>query len=132
MKISIEGLQFYAYHGYYEQEKRIGGNYEVAIHIDTSYTQGAFSDQLSETINYETLIDIADQVMQQPVRLIEHVAQKIATGIYNYFCCDQDNIFQITHIEVKVAKLNPPVRLVLRQTAVTYEINTQMPNLKPL
>ena len=34
-KIAIEGMQFYAYHGYYKEERHLGGSYMVDVVIES-------------------------------------------------------------------------------------------------
>jgi dihydroneopterin aldolase len=34
-KITLEGLEFFAFHGYYDEEQKIGNKYGVDITIET-------------------------------------------------------------------------------------------------
>ena len=37
--IALEGMQFYAYHGVYDEEQIIGNNYVIDIYISTNYSK---------------------------------------------------------------------------------------------
>ncbi len=129
MKIALEGLTFYAYHGYYAHERETGGRYEVDIYIDTNQEQVAQSDKLSDTLNYETIANIALHEMQQPAHLIEHIAKRIADQINQTFCPpDAANNCAIQHLKVRISKFDVPIGITLRRTFVEYDIhNTHLP-----
>ena len=57
-KVALEGIEFFAYHGYYEEQRKIGNKYEVNIEITSDLSEAAKSDSLSGTINYEILYKI--------------------------------------------------------------------------
>ena len=75
--VALEGMSFFAYHGYYEEEQKIGNRYEVDIRIDTDLHMPAETDELLSTINYEMLYACVAGVMQEKHKLLEHVAQEI-------------------------------------------------------
>lgn len=102
-EIVLEGLEFYAYHGLYEQEQKIGNRFAVDIKIlfDYDFQEGAAED-LSKTINYAKLYQHAQEEMKTPSRLLETLAGNIITRIFN----SHDNVMQV---EVSVSKYNPPV-----------------------
>jgi 7,8-dihydroneopterin aldolase/epimerase/oxygenase len=102
-RIALEGMQFYAYHGFYEEEQVIGTDYVVDVYIDTvSVTKAAIDDDLYQTINYETIYLICDSVMRTKSKLLEAVANRIALGIKNQFKF-------VKELKVRVKKLNPPL-----------------------
>ena len=101
-KIALEGMEFYSYHGYYKEERILGGNYVVDVYIDANVDKAAVSDKLKETINYETIYHICEGVMREPSNLLENVAKRISLGIKN-------NYSFIKEMTVRVRKMNPPV-----------------------
>ena len=56
-KIALEGMEFFAYHGLYELERKEGNQFRVDIEIETDFTKGALSDEISGTLNYEDIKD---------------------------------------------------------------------------
>ncbi len=99
-QIALEDMQFYAYHGVYEEEQIIGNNYVVDIYIETTFDKAAQNDDIFKTINYETVFLICQAEMKNKYKLLETVAQKIMLGIkYQYG--------NIKSLQVRVRKLNP-------------------------
>ena len=54
-RITLEGLEFFAFHGYYDEEQKIGNKYGVDITVETTLEKAQTDDKLSETIDYEEL-----------------------------------------------------------------------------
>ena len=100
--IAIEGMRFYAYHGFYEEEQIIGGTYIVDVYIETNYKKAVANDDLYSTINYETLYLICQVEMRKKTRLIETLADRIVYGIKSQFA-------KLKEVKVRVRKLNPPL-----------------------
>ncbi|MCB0706046.1 MAG: dihydroneopterin aldolase [Saprospiraceae bacterium] len=112
--ISLEGMQFYAYHGYYKEERIIGGEYIVDVYITTDVRKAAVKDDLANTINYETIYTICQMVMDEPAKLIETVAEKISLKIKHLYN-------NIKEMKVRVRKLNPPLNGPVAQAYVEVE-----------
>jgi len=112
--IAIEGMQFYAHHGYYYEEQKIGSQYSVDVYLRADLTQAAREDTLSKTINYENLYLICEEIMEQRAHLIEHVAQKILDRIAIEFP-------NLMYAKVRVAKLNPPLKGTVERVYVSLE-----------
>ncbi len=56
-KVSLEGVRFFAYHGYYPEEQILGT--EFIVDVDTElevFTAG--EDDISNTVNYEKIFQI--------------------------------------------------------------------------
>ena len=75
--IILEGMEFYAYHGVYEEEQKIGNRYEVTLSVATDFTDGAAADDIDGTIDYGELYHIVSAVMQAPTKLLERIGQRI-------------------------------------------------------
>lgn len=96
-------MEFYAYHGYYPEEQLTGGRYRVDVVLTTDFSGAATGDDLAGTIDYEDVYRITGAVMQQPSKLIEHVAQRILDQIL-------EQCLAAEQVTVRVSKLNPPVK----------------------
>ncbi|MDR2627488.1 MAG: dihydroneopterin aldolase [Dysgonamonadaceae bacterium] len=100
--IQLTGLEFYAFHGVGEQERKVGNTFLVDIAIDTDISQSLTSDLLADTVNYAEIYARVKQEMAIPSHLLEHVAGRILTRLLEDFP-------QIKKATVEVAKRNPPV-----------------------
>lgn len=100
--ITLEGLEFFAYHGFFKQEREIGNKFSVDLTIEVDFLEAAEQDKLSATIDYGNLYQIVQKVMEKPTKLLESVAQNIVHETKTQYP-------QIKSVEVSVAKHNPPV-----------------------
>jgi 7,8-dihydroneopterin aldolase/epimerase/oxygenase len=112
MKIKIEGMEFFSYHGLLEQESLIGGRFIVEMLIETDFSVAAERDDIGGTVNYSEVYDLTAKEMSIPSKLIEHVAKRIKDSILK-------NIPNIDALEVTVIKVRPPVNGVMERVSVT-------------
>jgi len=111
--IALEGIAFYAFHGFYESERRIGGNYVVDIYIHTELAIGE-NDLLQNTMDYQEIFAICAERMQVPVKLIETLAYSIAADLEAKFPWAQG-------CKVRIAKCTPPMPGKIKQAVVEFE-----------
>ena len=120
--ISLEGLEFFAYHGFYKEEQAMGNRYGVDISVGYNFEDAAREDSLNTTINYERLYKTVEREMKISSKLLEHLAGRIIAGVF----------LQFPHIEwceVAVYKYNPPVGGVCRAAKVLLrQTNGNLPN----
>jgi len=101
-KISINGMEFHAFHGCFKEEQMIGNTFIVDVCLETNTMEAEDSDDLKKTVNYAFVYELVKKEMEITSRLIEHVARRILDSIIMTFP-------QITSAELKVSKMNPPV-----------------------
>ncbi len=95
-------MQFYAFHGVMAQETKVGNNYVVNICMTADLLRACQTDNVEDTISYALVYDLVKTEMEQPSKLLEHVAMCIYKSIIKEFP-------QITAMEVRLAKNNPPI-----------------------
>jgi 7,8-dihydroneopterin aldolase/epimerase/oxygenase len=83
-KVSLQSIRIYAYHGFYEVERRIGADYTLDVKLEWT-AEKRIVENLSETANYEVLFEIARREMGIPTPLLETVAGRIADAIQESF-----------------------------------------------
>lgn len=111
-KISLEGLEFHAFHGVYPHERESGNFFEVDVSVETDFSAAAESDELEGTVNYESLFRIVKEEMDRPSKLLETVAEKIVSDIMTAFP-------QVIQVDLKISKLNPPIGGKCARSSVT-------------
>ncbi len=100
--IAIHGAEFFAYHGFYPEEQKLGTKFIVDVEVDFIPVNNLNEDKIANTVDYEQLYKIVAGQMQQTRKLIETVAQSIADEIKEkYPFADK--------IQVSIKKLNPPL-----------------------
>lgn len=115
-KITLENMSFHSYHGCLEHEKTLGNTFIVTVQMEIDTVKAAQSDELTDTLNYQLVYDVIKIEMDKPSKLIEHAVQRIADTI-------QSTFNQISHLKIKLSKLNPP--LGGKVDAVSIEIEKQ-------
>ncbi len=101
-KITLENMEFHAYHGCLEHEKTLGNTFIVTLTMDLDTTLAGKSDELSDTLNYQLVYDVVKREMEIPSKLIEHLGQRIVEKVCTSFT-------QITALKLKISKMNPPL-----------------------
>lgn len=112
-KISIDRLRIHAYHGVDEQERIIGNDFEVSLHVLCPMKTAMISDELNGTVNYGELVAVIEAEMAQPSRLLENVAYRICHAIKEQFRT-------VISGTVTVTKVTPPLRCEVSGISVTY------------
>ena len=110
--IELKDLEFYAYHGVYEEEREKGNTFIVNLAVSGEFEAAVQHDNLEETIDYESLYAIVKEEMDQPSNLLEHVAGRIRTVIKQKFG-------EIKSLNISLEKLNPPIGGNLKSSRIT-------------
>ena len=104
--IRLKNMQFYGFHGVNESEKKLGGRFEVDVELNLSLNSSCLSDDLEDTIDYESVYKIIEScVKRDKFYLIEALANSIAKNILNNH--------ELESILVRVRKPNAPLNGVL-------------------
>ncbi len=102
-KLVLKGLKFRGLHGFFEEERVEGNDFEVDVIFVTSLEESAKTDDLNKTIDYSRAQEIIASVIQGDSRkLIETLTFLIGQKLYSFFP-------EVESLEVKVRKLNPPM-----------------------
>jgi dihydroneopterin aldolase len=112
--VALEGVEFFAYHGYYDEEQKTGNRYSIDIAVTADVEGAAQKDRLQLTINYEELYRIIADEMTRKARLLEHIAERIIERTYQIYP-------QAELVEVSVSKFNPPIGGVCTRARVTLK-----------
>ena len=101
-QLVLENMEFYAFHGHYEEERTIGGRFRVDLEIDTDLSTAAETDLLEDAVDYSKIYGLVKAEMEKPSRLLEHLALRIIQAVYT--ASDR-----ITLVKATVTKLNPAI-----------------------
>ena len=100
--IFLKELHFHAFHGVMPQERQVGADFVLDLKVGYPLERAMQSDEIADTLNYAALYDLVAREMQQPSKLLEHVAGRIAEAISQAFP-------QVTSIDLVLTKQNPPM-----------------------
>lgn len=110
--IAIEGMEFFSYHGHFEEESIIGTHFLVDLYLETDTSKAELSDNLEDTINYLSVYQVVKREMSKSSSLIEHVARRIINAV-------KDEFKGIIVAEIKLKKLNPPLGGKINSVSIT-------------
>lgn len=102
-KIFLKELQFYGYHGLFDEERKLGQRFLVDATLHTPLRKAGLSDDMLDSIHYGEAFDVIKEIVEgEPVNLIEAVAERIAGGLLEKFPVLEACL-------IKVTKPNPPI-----------------------
>lgn len=100
--ITLNNMEFHAYHGCMEHERKLGNTFTVTVSMKLDTSEAGESDRLEDTLNYQLVYDAVKTEMDHPVNLIEHLAQNILQRLTHSFP-------QVETFTVRISKHNPPL-----------------------
>lgn len=100
--IAIEGMEFFAYHGCFKEERVIGTKFSIDLFLKVNTNEAEKSDKLEDTVNYQAVYQLVKEEMESKSNLLEHVSRRILESIREAFP-------QIDSAKIKIRKLNPPL-----------------------
>ncbi len=100
IRIAIEGIKIHANHGVYEEERKRGTLFVVDVNVDAEMELEEMSDDLSHTIDYQSIYKLTLHVMSTPVNLLETLVQQLGNEILAQHP-------QAARVTVRVSKVTP-------------------------
>lgn len=107
-------MKFYAFHGYYDFERRVGNNFIVDVDAVVDIV-GDPNDNIDKTLNYEEIYRITEKFMHKKYLLLEGLAYDIGKAI-------KESDPKVKTVKVALAKLKPPVGGQVDKAVVTIDI----------
>lgn len=111
-KIYVNRMEFYGYHGVFPEETRLGQRFAVDLSVSIDLKKAGETDELEYSVNYAELYQVCKTIVEgPPFKLVEAVAERIATGVLTDFPL-------ISEVTVTVIKPDPPIPGHYRSVAV--------------
>ncbi|MFT4094422.1 MAG: dihydroneopterin aldolase [Niabella sp.] len=99
--LHLEKLKFFAYHGIYEEEKKLGNEFELNISVSFLSTKPVV-EHIDETINYADVYALVKTEMLQPRELLETFLSQLAKKIKEAYPA-------IVKLKMSLYKLQMPI-----------------------
>lgn len=112
LTIGLEQVHFHAFHGLYPEEKIIGNDFIIDVYVTIPGTSPI--DKISETVNYQGLLNVVKPIMEIPQPLLEQVVYAITDAIKHKYPEVQKSV-------ISLRKMNPPMGASVRNSIVTLE-----------
>ncbi len=111
--IQIEEMEFYAFHGHYEEEQIVGNRFLVDLDIETDMTAASESDQLEDALNYQAAYRLVrNEMKKHKSNLLENIGKRILDVLY-------EELGGIQKATIKIRKMNPPMGGPMKCVSVT-------------
>jgi 7,8-dihydroneopterin aldolase/epimerase/oxygenase len=112
LSVLLKDLRFFAYHGLYEEERKLGNDFTV--NVEVQYKPASLPVlQLEETIDYTAIYRLVKKRMEQPTALLETVITEIAVQILQEFKMAEA-------VEISLHKIHPPILQFQGSTGVRF------------
>lgn len=110
--ISIEQMEFYAYHGCFKEEQIIGTRFLVDLYLETDTGRAEKSDDLADTVNYQEVYLLVKREMEIKSKLLEHVGKRILDAVMEKFP-------ELRAAKLRISKMNPPLGGKIKNVSLT-------------
>ena len=102
--IHLNEMAFYGYHGALAEETKLGQRFRLTVSLATDLSAAGKSDDLDKTVNYAEVYMICRDIVEgAPVKLIETVAENVASAILNGYP------EKVSGVRVVLIKPDPPI-----------------------
>jgi dihydroneopterin aldolase len=116
MRLFIEGLDLYAYHGVPDEERVIGHRYTIDLAMDVTETASS-SDNVGDTVDYGKVAQaVGEFARSSQFRTLERLAAEIARIV-------MEGHPAVTWISVTVRKPQPPAPVIAAAVGVTHTLS---------
>lgn len=110
-RISLLGIELFAYGGVTEAERQVGQRYSVDVEVTLDLARAAESDALADTVSYAEIYQlVARTARERQFTLIESLAGRLAQRVIQRF--------PVQTVTVRVAKLLPPIDGIVARAVV--------------
>ena len=111
--IHVNEMEFWGYHGVFAEETKLGQRFRVTLSLAVDLQQAGQTDDLEKTVNYGEAFFVCQRIVEgEPAKLVETVAERIATEILTTFKG------LVKGCKVVVIKPDPPIPGHYRSVAV--------------
>ncbi len=102
-KIIIEEMEFYAFHGHYQEEQIVGNRFLLDLEMEADLAVPANSDNLKDAVNYQLAYKIIKHEMRRTKsKLLENIGKRILDALFT----EMEGLEKAT---IRIRKLNPPM-----------------------
>lgn len=111
----VDGLELYAYHGVFPEEKKLGQRFILNIGLDTDLQSAGLTDALTSAVHYgEVAQKAAALFTEKSYDLIERAAEVVAIGLLKAFP-------SVKKAEIQIIKPGAPIGLAPATVSVCVE-----------
>ncbi len=115
-RIGLEGVAFFGMIGSTEEEMILANEFVANVYATVDFQKASVTDDLKDTLNYESIFWAIKTEVEEPAELLENVAYRIADNL-------KKKHNNIKSIEVELKRKHPSVRGKLPAASVEMEFD---------
>ena len=112
MTIELKGLRFFAEHGMYAEERKVGNQFEIDLQVSYKVPKHTITS-IEETVNYVEIYRIVEERFLEHKHLLETCAMEICDALHEHFP-------EIRMVSISIKKINPPITNFTGSVGVSY------------
>ena len=112
MTIELKGLRFFAEHGMYAEERKVGNQFEIDLEVSFKAPKQTINS-IEQTVNYVEIYRIVEERFSEYRNLLETCAMEICEALHEHFP-------EIRQISISIKKVNPPITNFTGSVGVSY------------
>jgi dihydroneopterin aldolase len=113
MTIELKGLRFFAEHGMYVEERKVGNQFEIDLCISYKAPKRVIVS-IEQTVNYVEVYRLVEEVFSAHKYLLETCAMEICEVL-------KKNFNEIKHVSISIKKMNAPITNFTGSVGITYQ-----------
>ena len=113
-KVSLEGIEFHAYHGAFPEESILGNRFTLDLELNTDFSEAMEKDELKYTVDYVKLYQLIKKRMDVKVKLLEHLGHLIVKDILEVYP-------DVKNIKLTLKKHHPSLGGLVKFSAVQIQ-----------
>ncbi len=116
-KLCITNLEFYAYHGVKNEEKKLGGKFQVDIDLYYDTTKAVINDDINFAVNYEEVVFVVSEIVtNEGYNLIETLTNEVLNALL-------DKFEAIQKTTIRIRKMNVPMRRIVKYVEIEQSMD---------
>ena len=112
MHIELKGLRFFAEHGMYAEERKVGNQFEIDLSVCYKVPKQVITS-MEQTVNYVEIYRIVEEEFSGHKQLLETCAMQICERLHEHFP-------EIKQVDISIKKINPPITNFTGSVGVSY------------
>lgn len=115
MKISLDNMIFYGYHGLHEAERTLGQRFSVDVSVETDPDLDQKLKHLEDTVDYTAIYEeVKEEIENYKYHLLENLANKVLDRIMNKFLL-------VEKVKINIRKIAVPINGTLDHIEIQME-----------
>jgi len=117
LQIHLKNLQFFSYHGIFEEERILGNHFEMNINVHVNANSIPVL-HMKDSIDYVSVYDLVAKRMAIATPLLETVVTEIAQSILARYSL-------ALKVEISIDKLTPPIASFEGKVGVSFTLERE-------